>query len=387
MKSKKTSNRIERWVIVGLVLAIVFRISLFIGPRFHQFIEPYYTDTVYKNLASLFGNSQYRQKNPTSLIPDETVFSYASGAYIRGVDPILVNSEHAPLGKYIIGGFIYLFKNDQLPILIFSLLTLVAMYLLAREVLASSALALIPVAFLAFEPLFLNQLRYVPLLDIVQLPFILLAMWVFLKEQSHGRFIATSLLLGVVAATKTVVPSILLVSVFTLVLLFYRKFTTIVRLVAWLPLGLVVFLASYTRTFMDGYSFRQFLGFQKWIFMYQKSKLLFPFSAWRLLFFNQWQAWWGDYSILHADDWQITWGLSVIGTLGFAWSFRKKLTLSSAVLFMWACVYAVFLSLGVVSSRFFLPFFPVTYILATAFFVTLIEKARNKFRYYKGRKR
>lgn len=378
MKKKQIKNRWERWAQAGLLLAIIVRISLFIAPFWHGFIESYYDDAHYQDLARVFGNSQYRQKHPTAIIPDETVFSYASGAYIRGVDPILINSEHTPLGKYMIGVFIVLFKNDRVPMLVFAVLTLVSMYILARTILPTSALALIPVVFFVFEPLFLNQLKYVPLLDLVQLPFILLTLVAFLRESQKDRYLWTSVFLGFTAATKTIVPAVILVGVFLVTFLVFKKFQSIVKLLVYLPIAAAIFIISYLKTFLDGYTFWQFLGFQKWIFAYQKSKLLYPFSAWRLIFLNQWQTWWGDFSLLRAEDWQVTWPASIVGTIGFGLGLLKKRSIAETTLFFWCIAYSAFLSLGVVSSRFFLPFFPVTYILTTAWVVTLIQQWRKR---------
>lgn len=334
------------------------------------YTDPYYTETVYKNLENMFNHSQYRLKNPTSLIPDETVFSYASGAYLHGVDPILINSEHTPLGKYFLALSIFVFKNDRTVMLLFGFLTLVSIWILSKQALGNTVVAIVPVGVFASEQLFLDQLRYVPLLDIVQLPFIFFALAAFLSEQKIQKYWKTALFLGIVMASKTIVPSILLVGVFGLFFFTTKRPFEMLRLGMYVPLTLFVFLLSYTRTFISGYSVWEFIGFQKWIFLYQKSKLLYPFSVWRLVFLNQWQAWWGDFSILKADDWRITWALGTTLTVGLAvFVLAKKMRVTDSVLLLllWVGVYASFLSIGVVSSRFLLPFLPVTYILATAF--------------------
>ena len=149
-----------------------------------------------------------------------------------------------------------------------------------------------------------------------------------------------------------------------------------------MPISGFVLIASYARTFLDGYTLYQFLGFQKWIILYQKSKLIFPFSVWRLIFLNQWQAWWGSMSILKADDWKITWpvftGLAII--LIFLVFFKRiRISREILVLVLWFSVYGAFLSLGVVSSRFLLPFLPVAYILGTyLIYIKLGDLIRKK---------
>ncbi len=352
-------------IILAIITVTLYRV---ITPLWAGYTSPYYTDAVYQGLESAFNSSQYRQKEHPALIPDETIFSYTAGAYIRGIDPILINSEHTPLGKYFIGLFILSMKNDKFVVLPCAMLTLLAVWSAAQIILKDRVLALVPVALLATEPLFLNQIRTAPLLDIIQLPWILLAIAAFLWERQKRIFIVTAVMIGLVMATKTVVPAVLLVITFIAFLSLQGQWNHIKRLCLWLGIAGVIFVASYARTFMSGYTIADFIGFQKWIFLYQQSKLIFPFSVWRLLFFNQWQAWWGDMSILSADDWRWTWpvstllGFMAMGLLaGRKTSTREPITL----LILWVVVYSLFLSLGVVSSRFFLPLFPISFIVGT----------------------
>lgn len=353
---------------LAIILLTIIMMSLYrvIVPVWSSYISPYYTDDIYKGFSEAYDGSQYRRKENPGIIPDETVFSYAAGAYIRGVDPIFINSEHSPLGKYMIGLFILLMKNDKFIVLPCAISVLIAVWLIGWMVLKDRITAFVPVALLATEPLFLNQIRIAPLLDIIQLPWILFAIAAFLWERRKGSFIATAIMIGLVMATKTIIPAILLVATCMAFLLLQRQWKLVVRFILWLSISGVIFVASYARTFMSGYTIADFIGFQKWIFLYQKSKLIFPFSVWKLLLFNQWQAWWGDMSILTADDWRWTWPASTLlgfGAMGLFMARKVALKEPITLLILWVAVYSAFLSLGVVSSRFFLPLFPVSYIV------------------------
>jgi len=352
----------------SMILLAVIATALYraIAPVWDTYTMPYYTEDIYRGFQSVYDGSQYRKKENAGLIPDETVFSYAAGAYIRGVDPILINSEHTPLGKYMIGLFILLMKNDKFVVLPSAILTLIAVWLIGRIVLKDTSTALIPVAMLVTEPLFLGQIRTAPLLDIIQLPWILFAIAAFLRERARGAFFVTAVMIGLVMATKTIIPGILLVVAFLAYLFIQRQWKHTVKLMLWLSIAGIVFVASYARTFMSGYTFADFIGFQKWIFLYQKSKLIFPFSVWRLLLFNQWQAWWGDMSIITADDWRWTWPVStIVSLIAIGLLVARKVSLEEPItlLILWVALYSAFLSLGVVSSRFFLPLFPGSYIV------------------------
>ncbi len=367
-KSESSSINIFKFVLIfASMVYIGVRIGTVVISNPGYYFSPYYTEVVYKNLEDTFNRSQYRQKNPTALIPDETVFSYAAGAYLRGTDPILINSEHTPLGKYFISLFIILLKNDRFIVIPFSILTLVSLWFLGLHILHDKLLALVPVVLFSSERLFLDQIRYAPLLDIIQLPFILFALAFFVREYSSKKFVVTSLMIGMVMATKTVIPAILLTACFLSVLFIRKDWERIRYFILWLPFSLLILLASYIRTFLSGYTLFDFIGFQKWILLYQKSKLIFPFSVWRLIFLNQWQAWWGDMRILKADDWSIMWPIVTLLTIFSLLFVNKQVKLSREyhVTIAWVIIYSAFLSIGVVSSRFFLPYLPVLYIVST----------------------
>lgn len=365
------------WISSILLVFIIVRVGIVVLPSIGAYIDPYYTEGIYKDFERVFNESQYRKTKDPAIIPDQTVFSYAAGAYLHGVDPILVNSETTPLGKYFIALSIAILKNDKFVAIPFGLITLVSLFLLGKKIFQSTAWALVPIAVFSSDNLFLNQLTTAPLLDIIQLPFILLSLYAFLVEYPKQRFLFTSLCLGLVMATKTHFPAFLLFLTFVLFLTFQKRVSLVWRLLYWLPVSFGVLVVSYTRTFLDGYSFMSFLGFQKWIILYQKSKLLFPFSVWRLVFLNQWQTWWGNMDVISADDWQITWAIGTALSLILIYFILKRKLLISPSLFVlvwWVLLYGSFLSLGVVSSRFLLPFLPVAYILATQAVRSFMEK-------------
>lgn len=365
---KNKAHNPIRWILsLGTLLYVGIRIGSVLIAKPDYYFSPYYTESVYKHLEDTFNRSQYRQKNPTALIPDETVFSYAAGAYLHGIDPILINSEHTPLGKYLIALFIVLIKNDRFIVIPFSLLTLFSLWYLGFHVLHDKLLALIPVALFSSERLFLDQIRYAPLLDIIQLPFIFFTLTLFIKEYPYKKFFASSLMIGTVMATKTIIPAVLLTLSFFCVFILRKAWNSLFYFLLWLPISTVILLLTYTKTFLSGYTIFDFIGFQKWILLYQKSKLIFPFSVWRLIFLNQWQAWWGDMRILKADDWSITWPIVTLLTISSVFFVNKKVQLSKEyhVVIFWVIIYSAFLSIGVVSSRFFLPFLPVLYIIST----------------------
>lgn len=372
MSAQKPKPRLARLTvyIVLLLFILISPLSVVI-PHLSTYTSPYYSETLYKDLERVFNSSQYRQKNNPAIIPDETLFSYAAGAYLRGMDPILANSEITPLGKYFLAASIYLFRNDRTVILLFAFLSGVSIWLVAKHAIADALWALVPLLFVSLDRLFINQLAAVPLLDIIQLPFIYFTIAAFFRERRLNRFPFTAICIGCVMATKTVVPGILLIGSIGLFLLLKKEIKTLMYFVAWLPVAALIFVLTYTRTFVSGYTFWEFLKFQKWIFLYQKSKLIYPFSSLRLLLFNQWQTWWGSFAVVAANDWSFLWPVSTIASLGAGvWMMLRRhweQTIYEPILLLllWVLIYQLFLSLGVVSSRFFIPLLPAQYILLT----------------------
>lgn len=363
-------------------IGIIAWLYYMLAPSLPRFFSRGYTDDVYKSLEHAYNTSQYRIKEHPGIIPDETVFSYTAGAYVHGIDPIMINSEHAPLGKYFLALSIILFQNDALPILIFGLVSLIGLWQLSQKIIGRSFWAFIPVIILSLDRLFLDQFRTVPLLDLMQLPFIIYTVYAYITERENGKrlYWRTGILLGVVAAMKHPAMGALLYASFILSLYGSKQWIKeIISLTVWTTLGGIVYIATYIRTFMSGYSVADFIGFQKWIVLYQKSKFLYPFSVWKLIFLNQWQTWWGDFSLAKAADWNILWPLGTGTTIiyGLVGIMRRvKISLPEKILFSWILVYGAFLSTGVVSSRFLLPFLPFVYILSVRAIKNFILKTK-----------
>lgn len=369
MNKKNFSTWRHHVITIGILVFFfggIYQLLSVIYVNWTSYFSPNYTEEVYKGLESAFDSSQYRKKDNPGIIPDETVYSYAAGAYLHGRDPILINSERTPLGKYIIALSILALKNDKFVVLPFGILTLLSVWLLARKVFQNNIIALLPVGLLCFERLFLDQFIFTPLLDIIHLPLILLALYFFLVEYKKGTFWVTSVMIGLVIATKTVYSGILLGLVFLSYTLLQKQFDKLLHFLISLPIAGIILLLSYSQTFLHGYTIIDFIGFQKWILLYDKSKLLYPFSIWRLVFFNQWQTWWGDMSVIKASDWQFTWPLftvlTLLSILSVAKNYRKAPP-AVMVLSLWFLFNSAYLSLGIASSRFLLPILPVIYIL------------------------
>jgi hypothetical protein len=350
-------------VITNMLLTIVPRRELYLSKNFWQ---------EYPNYKKVYENSQYVSKKPTAWIPDETINTFAGASYVRGVSPILIAADTPPLGRYLIGLSALLFNNVNIITLFFGVLSLVLMYLIGRQIYSNAVVALIPPALLSFEPLFKNQFVYTPLLDIMQLAFLLLSFYFFNKGLVSEKkillfFTLANIFLGCFIATKFFITGIIIAAAWFSVVLLHRDKKRFLYLSATLPIAIFVLLSTYVKTLFDGYSIEKFLGIQKWVYLYHKSQLILPLSIWPLLFLNQWYVWWGDDPIISDNQWQITWPLITTISLITVVIYVLRLLPHKKeveVLLAWTVFYLAFFSIGQISSRYLVILFPVMYLVS-----------------------
>lgn len=364
-----------------LLLAIFIRPAHFLYNQRNVFFSSGYAKK-YESLKKLYYSSQYSRKNNPNIIPDNTLEAFAGGVFLKGLNPILIVHDQPPLGRYIIGLSIYLFDNPNTITIPLLIATGIGIFLISKIILNGTVLSVIPLGIFINEPLFLNKFIYVPLLEPIQLPFIVFAVYFFIKgitEKKYIRwFVLSSLMLGFVISIRFFILAVALVMSMMLYLLSQRvEIKKIIVFLITLPLSLIILLLSYTKTILDGYSFFQILGVQKYIFVYHSSKFMLPFSFWDLLLFNRWHTWWGDRSITFDQQWTVIWPIAVFFTILYlVLALGKKIVLSNSekIIYFYLLVMSVMLSFGHTSTRYFLPFLPFLYILSIAFLKKINEK-------------
>lgn len=393
---KKTFSRIELFVkkrykliFILLLLLILIRPTQLVFENKNYLFSPGF-EKQYEGYRQAYYSSQFVQKENPIIIGDEVFRSFAGGAFLKGLNPIMITHDHPPLGNYIIALSIFIFDNPRTIVVFMLVLIGLGTFLIARQAIGSSLISLIPFGIFINEPIFLNKLKYIPLVEPIQFPFILFAFYFFIKAVSDKKylkwFILTSLFLGGVISTRFFVTGAVIVFCMILYLIIENRGINrkLIYFILTLPISLVVLIASYTRTIMDGYSIIQIFGIQKYILAYHKSKFILPFSFWDLLLFNRWHTWWGGNAIIKDPQWIILWPISVILTFVHGIYFLiKKLRLNNAekFLFIWLIVYTLTLSTGYSSTNYFLTIIPFFYILSVSF----LQKVY--ILYYKGGKR
>ena len=364
---------------IVLLTVIIFNVGSVVWHQKGKYLSKDYWQR-FPTLKKVYYDSIYANKKG-GFIPDQTIYSFNGGALIRGESPILVSPEVPPLGKYLIGLSAFLFNNEHIVILICSTFSLILLCLIGKQIYSSVLIALFPPFFLSFEPIFLNQLRYTPLLDIIHLTFLLGSFYLFnlfLKSKKNSIFYAflTSLFFGFFISTKFFGLGIPLFLSFVLILLMNKKFQKLKLFLASAPVSLSVLLLSYIRVLIIGYPLNKFLGIQKWVYWYNQGHLRLPFSVWPLILFNKWHTSWST-SVLSDPQWQSTWPLLTVASLTtiiFYFFGKIKKRNEIEILMAWTVIYFLFLSFGDANARYFVILMPIMYMVSIFGIKILIER-------------
>lgn len=368
---KKRSKLNARSIAIGILLVgiCIHPLAVFYQVKDSIFSRSY--DQNYQFLKTLYYNSQYVKKVNPSIIPDQDLEAFAGGAFLKGMNPILIVHDHPPLGRYITSASIVLFDNAGTLSEFLLVLSAIAVFLLARKVTNDLVLSLLAVGIFINEPLFISKFIYEPLLEPVQLPFLLFAIYAFMQGVTKKHytiwFIITAALIGCTISIQFFIVGVGLTGAMLLYFISERKFNRrLLVFICSLPLALVVLLLSYFKTIQDGSSIVHIFGIQKYIFLYHKSQFVEPLSFWDLLFFNRWHTWWGTRAIASDPQWIIAWPIATFATmLLFLLFLFKKVQLSpyEKIILLWLGVICAILSTGNTSTRYFLPILPMLYIM------------------------
>jgi len=347
--------------------------------------EKYFSFNYQSNYAALqktYYASIYKDKHGT-WIPDETIYSYISGALVKGKSPILLNPEVPPLGTYIIGLSTIVFDNQHIVIVLFALLSLYLMYLVGKQIFPTKLVALIPPLLFSFEPMFKNQLFYTPLLDIIQLAF-LLAVFYFLNKavQTKNKFLLYAILvnifLGFFISTKFFATGITVALAILATFFIHKEWKKLFIVLITMPIAVVILYATYLKVLLDGYPLNKFLGIQKWIFLYNSGHLRKPLSIWPLLFLNKWYLSSGKQAVSFDPQWIITWPIITTISLVTAAASLLRRTCKREIepLLVWIVAYLLLMSFVDASARYFVILMPILYIVALYGIMSLIRSRK-----------
>ena len=375
---------IKKVINIAIVCIIMLRVTWVLYDNRAKFVPDYWQR--YPILKDVFGQSQYMMKGWKYWIPDETAYSYAAGAYAKGANPILVESTQPPLGKYLLSLSVLLFNNENVIVALFFVFLLVGVGWTAYLLSNSSIVSDISVLLLTSDSLFTNQIRYMPLLDIFEITFIVWGIAcaaLGLRKSVPVIFIVGLVLIGLSMMVKVWVTGAIFLCVVTVCAVIMKRSYIKYIFIAY-GIIFVILLAVYAKTISSGYSPLEILKVQKWLFWYHESKINNFFTIWPLVFLNKWYVWWGSEPIIRDSNWSVLWPI-ITGV--FLFEIVRKLVTKSVsyhnstwdIFFYCMVIYSFFISAGQASARYLLPLFSLVH----PFFCALIYR-----RYLlKGKKR
>ena len=203
----KENKSVNIFLFLVLTLLISFQ-SIILVSKSGIFIRNYHLQ--YEQLKNMYYNSQFVKKNNPGIIPDEHVYAFSGGIFLKGLNPILIVHDHPPLGRYIISLSILLFDNSSTLVVFLHIGSALGVFLISKNIFNNKFLSLIPTGIFINEPLYLTKFSYTPLLETIQLPFIIFGIFFFIKGLSEknfgGWFFLTSVMLGFVISTRFFIP-------------------------------------------------------------------------------------------------------------------------------------------------------------------------------------
>lgn len=306
--------KILLWVLIIFLLVLPYLGIIY--SRKNDFLNNTYWQR-YQSYKEAYYSSQYVKNEKTRIITDEVFNSFAAGFFLLGNNPVHITHDHPPLGRYLIALSVLIFKNEHISIIFFQFLTLFSLYLISNALIKNKLIAILPIFIFALEPLYLNQFKYTPLLEPIQLPFILLSLFFIYKSESSKKvnyFLLTSALIGLVVSIRFFPLGVLLYFVWIITVGVFEP-REIKKVLIVTPVIFVVLLVSYFKLFLDGYTLKKVLGVQRYIYEYHKSQLTILFSSFDLLLFNRWHTWWGENAIITDPQWRIWWPISFFATI------------------------------------------------------------------------
>lgn len=263
-----------------LLLIIISFFTLYSASTRDVFILNNFNSTKAESLIAFYANSTDYFYNPSpwtsvnftiggnntaDFVSDAELYAISGWSYIHGLSPNMINPEHPPLAKYFIGLSEIIFTNPSTMSFIFSILTIIIVYLISREILGDSLFALIPPFMLVFDKLF-YEFSLISMLDIYVTFFVALSTFFFIKGLMNSKFfILSSITFGLAMATKWI--AIFLLPSFLIMLIIMRK--NLKWFLASLPLAIIAYISTYAIFFINGNSFIDFIELQRAMLNYQ----------------------------------------------------------------------------------------------------------------------
>ncbi|OGK62042.1 hypothetical protein A2334_04185 [Candidatus Roizmanbacteria bacterium RIFOXYB2_FULL_38_10] len=375
----------------------IIRITVPVYQNLYRFTEKF-DPALYEKK---YNASQYMIPQSKHPISDEELLSHAGYKYINGLNPILINSDHPPLGKYIIGLFTIIFQNNRIVSLFFALSNFILIFLVVFSLTHSKLLASLSLFFLSLDPMLIDQIIHSPILDIIQVSFLLLYIYLlslWLKSERTLLLFFMGIALGCLSSIKLYFPAFVAIGVTGLALISYKKHVRIMFRYVFviLPVAFITYAGTYLRYFIEIKAFLPFFGVQKWIYLFWQNNSIDRSKTFAnvlpLILQNRWRVWWGEKPYITYSGWSLVWPvffvLSIISTIFFLYQlFVMKLDKKNQkdasfqigiFLSYWFIVFLFYLCFIPISPRYLMMLYFPSYIQVVLFIHYCFTHEKNK---------
>lgn len=270
----------------------------------------------YSYSKDLYDHSQWTLARTVRSVSDDQEYQIAGYDAIVNGELYRVTPEVPPLGKYLIGLSIILFKNAQIMSLIFYIFSIFIFYYLAYLVLKNDQLTKIATVIFMTEPLLFSQatisMMDLPLLITLMIHCIFLLKLLKNAETKNSftkdlpLLVGAGFSLGAFLSVKIGFFALVIIAADIFILLKNRKISYFVHIL----LGSFLFyFASYLPFFMRGHSFLELLKAQKWMIIWYLSSEVKPLLGMPLisLSLGLYKNWSKGSQFNRISEWTILW--------------------------------------------------------------------------------
>lgn len=340
----------------------------------------------HQKIGKIYSQSQYilgpkAQRN----IGDDGLYAFAGYYYLmeKG-DVSKVNFENPPLGKYLIGVSILLFKNPKVISIIYGLTLLTAVYFYSTKFF-NKFIGSLAVFLLSFSPLFLDQLTN-GLLDLPLTLFFCLGLFFYFN--AHNKLLyyyISSAFFGCAVATKFF-PALIFV---IMILGFHTFFTnkhTFRNYLTSLVIIPIVYIMSHFFYFFYHPSLGEFIKYQRWIISWRRGNPYLIGNIINVLFWKKYFSWWDQNLSIRYGSW--TFLSPLLPVLSFVSIYCKSKNIKKINVFLlWSVaiiyfIYVLFNTTGL--EKYLLPIYPILAILSSytlhQLFSIIINNGRFRYR-------
>lgn len=345
------------WLLI--IIVTVIRLALYIYATRFFFLIPF--DPRY--ISNIYSKSQYVVGSGSQGIGDDGVYAFAGHYYLfENGDVTNVNFEHPPLGKYLIGLSILLFKNENFINIFYFSGVLIVTFLISQLVTKNKLISSLSVFTVSVNSMFLDHLIR-SFLDLPFTLFLLLSIYFFMKTFNDHKFIYLStLFLSFAFATKFFPAVIFILAVYIALLYFYKKDYLIYFIIS-LSLIPFIYLLTHISYFLNHHTLVDFIKHKKWMVAWWSGSPIIIGNIWKNIFTGKYIDSVGNIRL--TEGWNYL--IPIVTVLGIfrlrknIWK-NKNLVLIYGVTFVYLVIFLTFLNGGIL--KFIMPIYPLLVILA-----------------------